>query len=158
MMHQITKLAVAEATQEFLDLGFTVQNARVMIVLLQCKELRFGRLAEITCIEQPTLSLMLTRLAARGIIVRDKVPGDNRGVVVRLTPAGKRLAVGCRRSSIDRERRLLADLSAKEAAAFRASLAKIFLNAAAFSARRAGIALARDRGPSDSKRRRASAR
>ena len=157
-MHQITKLAIAEATQEFLDLGFTVQNARVLLVLLQCTELRFGRLAEITCIEQPTLSLMLTRLASRGIIVRDKVPGDNRGVLVRLTPAGKRLAVGCRRSSIDRERRLLSDLTAKEAEAFRAGLEKIFLNAAAFAARRATIPKARDRSPSGSGRRRAGAR
>lgn len=136
MMHQITQLAVAEATEEFLDLGFTVQNARVMIVLLLNPGIRFGHLAEIACIGEPTLSLMLTRLAGRGMIVRDKVVGDNRGVTVRLTPEGRRLATGCRRSSIERERRLLSDLSPKEADAFRAGLAKIFSNATAVSERR----------------------
>lgn len=155
LMHQITTMAMAEATHEFLELGFTVQNARVMIVLLQNPDIRLGRLSEITCIEPPTLSLMLTRLASRGMIVRRKDARDNRAVTIRLTARGKRLALDCHRSSLERERWLLDAVPPRDVAVLNRSLMRVFENTLAL-APRAGALKAKTR--SGSRRRPAGAR
>jgi DNA-binding MarR family transcriptional regulator len=126
MMHLISARNVAEATDEFLKLGFNVQNARVMIVALQNPGITPGRLGEMTCIESPALAYMLKRLESENLIGRRRSKTDGRSVSLHLTAKGKRLAQDCYAASVDHERRMLAKLSPSAAAAFRTSLKKMF--------------------------------
>lgn len=126
MMHLIAARNVAEATDEFLELGFNVQNARVMIVALQNPGITPGNLGHITCIDSPSLAYMLKRLSAQGLIVRRKLKTDGRSTSIELTPKGKRLARDCYEASVDHERRLLASIPPRTATIFRKTLAKMF--------------------------------
>ncbi len=91
-MHRVTAMTVANATEEFATYGINVQGARVLIVVLQNKDVRIGEIAEMTCIEFSTLSHMLRRLEHDGLIKRTRLPNDNRSVTIALTRYGRRIA------------------------------------------------------------------
>ena len=58
--------------------------------------------------------------------MRDKI--DARFVGVYLTKKGEELAKGCRKASLDRERRILRNIPREEVEQFRLTLGKIFEN------------------------------
>lgn len=53
--------------------------------------LRLGALAEVAYLPQPSMSRLVERLERRGLLERRPCPGDGRGVLVALTPAGAAL-------------------------------------------------------------------
>lgn len=53
------------------------------------QSLRLGELAEQTLMPQPSISRMVERLAQRGLVERQQVAQDRRGITVCLTPQGK---------------------------------------------------------------------
>ncbi|MBU4214578.1 MAG: MarR family transcriptional regulator [Actinobacteria bacterium] len=50
---------------------------------------RLRDLTEATYLAQPSLSRLVDRLATAGLVVKEMVPGDGRGVAVRLTDEGR---------------------------------------------------------------------
>ena len=73
-----------------------------------------GRLLEETLVTSGTMTNRVDRLTARGLVERSPDPGDRRGVLVRLTPAGLAAADAAFEALLGRERRLLAALSAED--------------------------------------------
>jgi DNA-binding MarR family transcriptional regulator len=126
LMNQIVSRVHAESTEEFRELGFNLQSARVLIVALQHPGSTVGKLAEITTLDLSTLSHMLARMNRQKLLERRRDERDTRRVTVHLTAEGERLALGCKRASDDRERRMLKDVSAAEAETLRAILGKVF--------------------------------
>ena len=61
-----------------------------------------------------TMTNRVDRLAARGLVERLPDPKDRRGVLVRLTPAGRTTVDGAFEALIGAERELLVDLPAKD--------------------------------------------
>jgi DNA-binding MarR family transcriptional regulator len=116
----------AESTEEFRELGFNLQSGRVLIVALNNPGLFIGQLAEITTIDDSTLSHMLSRMSRQGLLERRRSTNDTRFVEIHLTAEGQRLAQGCKASSERRERRMLAALSADEVPVLRDLLSRIF--------------------------------
>lgn len=55
------------------------------------RALRLRDLNETILLSQPSLSRLVERLEERGLVVRDRVPDDARGVSVRLTDEGARV-------------------------------------------------------------------
>jgi DNA-binding MarR family transcriptional regulator len=84
-------------------------------------ELSPGRLLRATLVTSGTMTNRVDRLTARGYVERLADPDDRRGVLVRLTPDGKRTVDGAFAALLDAERDLLAGLSPKD----RASLADL---------------------------------
>jgi DNA-binding MarR family transcriptional regulator len=125
-MNQIVSRVHAESTEEFRRMGFNLQSARVLIVLLQNPGCYIGQLAEITTIDDSTLSHMLSRLSRRGLLERRRSTGDTRFVSVHLTTEGKRIARGCKTASDRRERKMLGPLSEADVATLRALLSQVF--------------------------------
>jgi DNA-binding MarR family transcriptional regulator len=125
-MNQIVSRVHAESTEEFRRMGFNLQSARVLIVLLQNPGCYIGQLAEITTIDDSTLSHMLSRLSRRGLLERRRSTADTRFVSVHLTTEGKRIARGCKTASDRRERKMLGPLSESEIATLRALLSQVF--------------------------------
>jgi DNA-binding MarR family transcriptional regulator len=82
MLHLISARNVAEATDEFIQLGLNVQNARVMIVALLNPGITPRWLSEITRIDSSALTYMLNRLSAEGLLVRRKLKTDGRSVAI----------------------------------------------------------------------------
>lgn len=73
-------------------------------------ELSPGRLLRETLVTSGTMTNRVDRLASRGLVERHPDPADRRGVLVRLTPDGKRAVDGAFTELLDAERGLLADL------------------------------------------------
>lgn len=74
-------------------------------------ELSPGRLVRETLVTSGTMTNRVDRLAARGLVERLPDPADRRGVIVRLTGAGRRTVDGALAGLLDGERQLLSALS-----------------------------------------------
>ena len=73
-------------------------------------ELSPGRLLRETLVTSGTMTNRVDRLASRGLVERLPDPHDRRGVLVRLTAAGRRTVDGALEGLLGRERALLAGL------------------------------------------------
>ena len=74
-------------------------------------ELSPGRLIKETLVTSGTMTNRVDRLAARGLVERLPAPEDRRGVLVRLTEAGRTAVDGALEGLLDRERDLLAGMT-----------------------------------------------
>jgi DNA-binding MarR family transcriptional regulator len=70
-----------------------------------------GRLAVVTLVSSGTMTNRIDRLSDDGLVVREPDPSDGRGVLVRLTDAGRTVVDAALTDLVERERELLADLS-----------------------------------------------
>jgi len=77
-------------------------------------ELSPGRLIRETLVTSGTMTNRVDRLAARGLVERLPDPHDRRGVLVRLTAAGRTRVDGALEGLLQRERDLLAGLDGGE--------------------------------------------
>ncbi|MET8545522.1 MarR family transcriptional regulator [Kitasatospora sp. NPDC004799] len=73
------------------DLGLTYPQYLVMLVLWEEGELPVKRIGERLRLDSGTLSPLLKRLEAAGLVRRERSPEDERSVTVRLTPEGSAL-------------------------------------------------------------------
>lgn len=69
-----------------------------------------GRLVKETLVTSGTMTNRVDRLVHRGLVRRSPDPDDRRGVLVGLTPAGKRVVDAAFAALLERERGLLAEL------------------------------------------------
>lgn len=70
-----------------------------------------GQLLTQTLVTSGTMTNRIDRLAGKGLVQRLPDPGDRRGVLVRLTPAGREQADAALAGLLSRERELLATLT-----------------------------------------------
>ena len=77
-------------------------------------ELSPGRLLRETLVTSGTMTNRVDRLVARRLVERLPDPSDRRGVLVRLTPAGRRTVDGALEGLLRREHDLLAGLDAAD--------------------------------------------
>jgi DNA-binding MarR family transcriptional regulator len=85
-------------------------------------ELTPGRLIRETLVTSGTMTNRVDRLAARGLVQRSPDPADRRGVLVGLTPAGRKTVDAAFEELLHRERRLLESLPADDRAQLAALL------------------------------------
>lgn len=130
LLYRVMARGIRQATADYAKLDLAIQEARVLIALLQHGgSLRAGSLADITCIEASALSHILKRLTRRGFIRRDRVQSDNRAVDVTFTEAGRKTARMCSRLSNKHEGVLLKQFSARERDLLRGFLDRMNENA-----------------------------
>lgn len=72
-------------------LGLTYPQYLVMVVLWEEDGQTVGGIGEKLFLESSTLTPLLKRLEAAGLVVRERNPADERQVLIRLTPAGRNL-------------------------------------------------------------------
>lgn len=77
-------------------------------------ELSPGKLLRETMVTSGTMTNRVDRLVARGLVSRSPDPGDRRGVLVRLTEAGKQVVDGALESLLNHELELLRGLDAEQ--------------------------------------------
>jgi DNA-binding MarR family transcriptional regulator len=83
-----------------------------------------SELAQFTMVTTGAMTKRLDRLERAGLVTRRRSAEDGRGRVVALTPAGRELIDRAFTEHMANERRLLADLSAEEAATLESLLTK----------------------------------
>ncbi len=100
-------------------------SARILVLLLEKKELRTGELGELMVLPQSTISSQLQGLHKKRLIRRRRSRQDNRTVLVTLTPAGLELARDCNELSLRVHDAMLSDIPARERAVAFGFLRKI---------------------------------
>jgi MarR family transcriptional regulator, organic hydroperoxide resistance regulator len=73
------------------DLGLTYPQYLVMLVLWERDDLMVSEIGERLFLDSPTLTPLLKRLEAAGLVARNRSGADERQVIVSLTAAGQRL-------------------------------------------------------------------
>ncbi|MBB3280614.1 MarR family winged helix-turn-helix transcriptional regulator [Mitsuaria sp. BK037] len=87
-----TMLGLNKVYRELLkDLDITYPQYLVMLVLWERDGLTVGEIAERVFLDSPTVTPLLKRLEAAGLVSRDRSPQDERQVLITLTPAGRGL-------------------------------------------------------------------
>lgn len=81
----------------------------VLFNLTRCPDgwLRLNELNEHVLLSQPSLSRMVDRLEARGLLQRRPAPGDQRGVLIGLTDQGREMQRQLGRAHVQEIHRLL---------------------------------------------------
>lgn len=91
-------IAIQRLYKPLLDgLGVTYPQYLVLNVLWDCDGQPVGRIAEALALESSTLTPVLKRLEAAGLLTRSRNPENERQVVIALTPKGRamRSDAGC---------------------------------------------------------------
>jgi DNA-binding MarR family transcriptional regulator len=95
--------------------GLSRTAAATLTRLARSGPTRLTELATAEGVSQPTMSALVTRLVAQGLLRRGGDPQDARVVVLDLTPAGADLLARRRTDRADRLARALADLPTADA-------------------------------------------
>lgn len=96
--------------------GFGITEWRVIAVLGRYPELSANAVAERTAMDKVAVSRAVAHLLERGLLLREMHGDDRRRSVLTLSEAGYRIYDEIVPLALERERRLLATLSAEERA------------------------------------------
>jgi DNA-binding MarR family transcriptional regulator len=91
LFHRISRDLTAAYRPLLADLDLTYPQYLVMLVLWEDDGLGVGEIGDRLCLDSGTLSPLLRRLAAAGLVERVRDSADERRVAIRLTPAGRAL-------------------------------------------------------------------
>lgn len=91
LLAQASQLISGEFHQVVRANGYSVSEWRVLATLAGSPPLSIGRLAAVSTIKQPTVTRLLDRMEAKGLVRRLEKDGDRRITLVAITPAGTRL-------------------------------------------------------------------
>ena len=91
MLYRALDVVMPRFRKIFREFGLTEQQWRVLRVLWECRELSSSELANLTLIPKPSLVGVVNRLESRNLVARRRYDSDRRGVLVRVTPDGRKL-------------------------------------------------------------------
>lgn len=107
---------------DFRQIGLSVFAVRTLAVLSLNKQATVGELAEATFLDQTTLSHILRRLSASGLIEKTRSDEDARTVHVTLTAEGRRMAKLALDTAKSHDRELTEGMTPAQCDALRAAL------------------------------------
>jgi MarR family transcriptional regulator, organic hydroperoxide resistance regulator len=111
--------------QKVASLGVTAVQAMVLAFLSEADSLTSKQLGEKTILDSATLTGILDRLEATGVIERRSNPVDRRAILICLTPEGRMVADTIKTSVEEANREFLKDLSKEEEAMLRGLLRRL---------------------------------
>ena len=135
-VEETTSFALAKACRahrvsvgaELARLGLHVGQEMVLLELWREDGLKGGELAARLRVEPPTVTRMLQRLEACGLVKRSRDPEDARSLRVYLTPAGRNLQDPVAETWARIEEETFQGMSEKEKQLFRSYLARVRQN------------------------------
>ena len=95
------------------------------MLLLGNRDVTAKRLAQTLRVSPPNVTVLIDRLAERGLVTRARSPTDGRALHLQLTDKGAELARKSQRASLTMESALLAPLSPAERAMLGELLTKL---------------------------------
>ena len=90
LMYRITNKLNTRVRVKLRNSGMNLTRWRVLAVLRAYGEINLGRVVELTVMEQPSVSRIVTQLVQDGLVKRKLSKADSRFVLVRLTAAGEK--------------------------------------------------------------------
>ncbi len=130
LLNRIVSVLIDGSASQFRSLGLSIPAARALITLYECgAEMTVGSVAKMTSVDLSTMSHILRRLEAQGLVSRERHALDNRVVHATLTDAGRVIGKQCRKASLQHERLLLGDISYTDEAQLKKLLMRVYENA-----------------------------
>ena len=105
--------------------GVPIEQYRILEVLDASEPAAMGEIAQQSLIEAPTLTKIVDKMVAEGLVYRAPDPGDRRRVLILMAPAGKTLFKRLRGVSTAQEQRIVDLLEGEKAAALRSLLKEL---------------------------------
>lgn len=105
--------------------GVPIEQYRILEVLNASEPVAMGEIAQQSLIEAPTLTKIVDKMVAEGLVYRAPDPGDRRRVLILTAPAGKTLFKRLRGVSTAQEQRIVDLLEGEKAAALRSLLKEL---------------------------------
>lgn len=97
--------------------GITPERLTTLAVIEERGSVPVSELAKRMEVRSPTMSFMVSALVRAGFVKRRDSKTDGRGVLVSLTPQGRRALKRAQQSSLERIQQALGDLSNEQVAA-----------------------------------------
>jgi DNA-binding MarR family transcriptional regulator len=85
----VNKQLEAELEEHLREVGMPIEQVRILEILSGGGGLPMGELAAQALVEPTTLTKMIDRMVADGLVLRLLDPNDRRRVLITLAPAGK---------------------------------------------------------------------
>ena len=105
--------------------GVPIEQYRILEVLDANEPAAMGEIAQQSLIEAPTLTKIIDKMVAEGLVYRAPDPNDRRRVLILTAPAGKALFKRLRGVSTAQEQRIVDLLEGEKAAALRTLLKEL---------------------------------
>ncbi|MGB0411466.1 MAG: MarR family winged helix-turn-helix transcriptional regulator [Pikeienuella sp.] len=125
LLAQASAAASASFHNSLAQQGVAVSTWRILASLYPDDAMTISELAHSCMAKQPTMTRMIDRLAAEGIVVRVPAKTDKRRVLVRLTDAGREKAATLVAAAKIDESEALAGYTAEERATLKATLRRL---------------------------------
>ena len=125
LFHRVSSHIALIGNRHFRKHGLNHFSARILVLLLEYKEMRAGELVELLVLPQSTISTQLLALHKRQLISRRRSRQDNRSVIVRLTEKGIVVAQDCNELSIQVQQKIVEMFAEHELTAGYAFLRKV---------------------------------
>lgn len=109
--------------------GLTVAEWRILAALSGVKQRTVGELADIVLAKQPTVTKMLLRMEAEGLLTRTACTQDKRQAWVSLTAQGKKRATPLLKKAATHEQQILNLLGDAHSASLKSILQKLVVKA-----------------------------
>jgi DNA-binding MarR family transcriptional regulator len=125
-VHRVNAKLAQVANVLFRERKLDLISSRILVFLLERKEMRVGELASLMVLPQSTISYQVQRLAKRGLLRRRRAREDNRAAAISLTKTGAQVASECNALSLSIYRHMIQELEVADIERLRALLGKLF--------------------------------
>ena len=126
LIHRVNAKIAQVANPLFRIHALDLVSSRIIVLLLEQREMRVGEIVEHMVLPQSTISHQVLKLEKRKLLRRRRAADDNRSVAVSLTRKGVAVAHECNALSLAVYRHIIEGLSGAEADTLRALLGKLF--------------------------------
>ena len=125
MIASLNRQLEAELEDRLRPGGVPIEQYRILEVLDASEPAAMGEIAQQSLIEAPTLTKIIDKMVAEGLVYRAPDPNDRRRVLILMAPAGKTLFKRLRGVSTAQEQRIVDLLEGEKAAALRTLLKEL---------------------------------
>ncbi|KWR78672.1 MarR family winged helix-turn-helix transcriptional regulator [Cupriavidus sp. IDO] len=105
--------------------GLSIPEWRVLATLADREECTIGTLAEITLTKQPTLTKLIDRMAADGLVARRPGLEDRRHALISITARGREVVLPLLAEAAQHEQAVLEDFGPQQGALLKETLRKL---------------------------------
>lgn len=125
MIASLNRQLEAELEDRLRPGGVPIEQYRILEVLDASEPAAMGEIAQQSLIEAPTLTKIIDKMVAEGLVYRAPDANDRRRVLILTAPAGKALFKRLRGVSTAQEQRIVDLLEGDKAAALRSLLKEL---------------------------------
>jgi DNA-binding MarR family transcriptional regulator len=125
MIASLNRQLEAELEDRLRPGGVPIEQYRILEVLDASEPAAMGEIAQQSLIEAPTLTKIIDKMVAEGLVYRAPDPNDRRRVLILTAPGGKALFKRLRGVSTAQEQRIVDLLEGDKAAALRSLLKEL---------------------------------